>query len=44
MHIEVSTETKSWKDVHDRIGEHGLPNIIDAVNRKKTEVVFDPEI
>lgn len=44
VHIAVSQETKSWVEVSSRVASNGLTEIIEAVNRKKTEVVFDPEI
>ena len=44
VHISVSQETKQWAEIHSRIEQSGISNIIDAVNRKTTEIVFDPEI
>jgi len=44
VHIAVSEETKQWDEVHSRIEESGISDIIDAVNRKKQEWVYDPEI
>jgi hypothetical protein len=44
VHISVSQETKQWAEIHSRIEQSGISNIIDAVNRKKTEIVYDPEI
>jgi len=44
VHIAVSQETKQWDEVHSRIQESGIADIIDAVNRKKREWVYDPEI
>lgn len=44
VHISVSEETKQWDIVHSRIEESGIANIIEAVNRKKQEWVYDPEI
>ena len=44
VHISVAEETKSWAEVFDRIVGKSLGDIIDAVNRKKTEIVYDPEI
>jgi hypothetical protein len=40
----VVNETKQWDEIHSRIVESGVTNIIEAVNRKKTELVFDPEV
>lgn len=44
VHISVTDETKSWDEIHSRIVENGVLDIISAVNRKKTELVFDPEV
>ena len=44
VHISINEETKSWDEIFKRIKNDGIPNIIKAVNRKKTEIVFDPEI
>jgi hypothetical protein len=44
VHIAVSAETKPWGEINSRISAHGVSDIIEAVNRKRTEVVYDPEI
>jgi len=44
VHLSVSAETKDWDIIHQRIETGGILDIIDAVNRKRTELVFDPEI
>jgi hypothetical protein len=44
VHIKVSEETKDWDEIFGRIKSEGLTDIIGAINRKKTEVVYDPEI
>ena len=44
VHIAVSEETKEWDEVHSRIEDSGLSDIIEAVNRRKQEWVYDPEI
>lgn len=44
VHISVSQETKRWVEIHSRIEQSGISDIINAVNRKKTEIVYDPEI
>lgn len=44
VHIAVDTETKPWTEIAKRISENGLNDIATAVNRKRTEVVYDPEI
>lgn len=44
VHISLAEETKPWSEIFDRICEGGLENIVEAINRKRTEVVYDPEI
>lgn len=44
VHISIVKETKPWREVFDRIAQNSLGDIIEAINRKKTEVVYDPEI
>jgi hypothetical protein len=44
VHIAVSQETKQWDEVHSRIEDSGISSVIEAVNRKKQEWVYDPEI
>jgi len=44
LHVSITGETKGWDESHSRISRRGLTDIIEAVNRKRTEVVFDPEI
>jgi len=44
VHISIREETKPWCEVFDRIVKNSLSDIIGAINRKKTEVVYDPEI
>ena len=44
VHISVAEETKPWTEVFDRIVGKSLGDIIEAINRKKTEIVYDPEI
>jgi len=44
VHISIASETTPWGTIRDRIESNGVKNIVDAVNRKKTEVVYDPEI
>lgn len=44
VHIAVSEETKQWQEIHSRIEDSGISNIIEAINRKKQEWVHDPEI
>jgi hypothetical protein len=44
VHVSISQETVPWNTVKDRISAHGVDNIISAVNRKRVEEVYDPEI
>jgi hypothetical protein len=44
VHVSITSETKAWDEIHYRIQGRGLIDIIDAVNRKRTELVYDPEI
>lgn len=44
VHISVLEDTKPWADVFDRIVSNSLDDILEAINRKRTEVVYDPEI
>lgn len=44
VHIAIDEETKPWAEIAKRISENGLGDIAKAVNRKRTEVVYDPEI
>jgi hypothetical protein len=43
VHLSVREETKSWIEIQNRIHASGLGDIASAVNRKRTEIVFDPE-
>jgi hypothetical protein len=40
----VAVEAKKWEDISQRILINGVADIISAVNRKKTELVFNPEV
>jgi hypothetical protein len=44
VHVSIHSETKPWEELHPRILRNGLPDLIEAINRKRTEVVFDPEL
>lgn len=44
VHISVSDETKPWDEILQRIYNNGLEDIVNAINRKRTEIVYDPEI
>lgn len=44
VHISISEDTKTWDEIEERIIGRGLKDIVTAINRKKTEVTYDPEI
>ncbi len=44
VHISIHSETKPWDELHRRILLGGLDDLIEAINHKRTEVVFDPEL
>lgn len=44
VHLAISEDTTPWIAVKDRITTKGVNNILEAVNRKKVEVIYDPEI
>lgn len=44
VHICISNETKNWSEIAERIHSKGLSDILRAINRKRTETVYDPEI
>lgn len=44
VHISVNEETTAWSTVRQRVQANGIADILHAVNRKRTELVFDPEI
>ena len=44
VHISIKAETTDWTIVSDRIRQKGVTDVIDAVNRKRQEWVYDPEI
>jgi hypothetical protein len=44
VHLSIEEDTTPWPDVVKRISEKGIADVIAAVNRRVTEVVYDPEI
>jgi len=44
VHISISEETTPWETVYERIRSNGISDIISAVNRRRFEEVYDPEI
>lgn len=44
VHVSIKEDTTPWIEVRDRIVANGISDIIKAVNRKRVEEVYDPEI
>lgn len=44
VHLSIKEDTTQWREVAERITKHGINDVVAAVNRRITEVVFDPEI
>jgi len=44
VHISIEQETTPWHEVSKRISSDGMDSIVSAVNRRRTEVVYDPAI
>ena len=44
VHISIKSETMPWAKIEERIVHRGLPDIVRAVNRKRKQWVYDPEI
>lgn len=44
VHVSIHSETRPWEELHSRILHKGLADLIQAINRKRTEIVFDPEL
>lgn len=44
VHISISEDMTPWEQVRDRICAKGVKDIISAVNRRRVEEVYDPEI
>lgn len=44
VHVSIREETTPWSVVRDRIVSKGIADILQAVNRKRVEEVYDPEI
>lgn len=44
VHISIKAETTDWRIVSERIAHKGVADIIQAVNRRRQEWVYDPEI
>lgn len=44
VHLSIAQDMKAWSEIDQRITDGGLSNIIEAVNRRRQEWVYDPEI
>ena len=44
VHVSLREDTTTWDNVSKRMEQSGVGDIIGAVNRKRVEEVFDPEI
>lgn len=44
VHLSIREDTTSWADVATRVADRGLSDVIAAINRRRQEWVYDPEI
>jgi len=44
VHISLSADATLWDSIEVRIIDNGLKDIVDAINRRRQEWVYDPEI
>jgi hypothetical protein len=44
VHLSIKDDMKQWQVVRDRIKSNGVADIISAVNRRRQEWVYEPEI
>ena len=44
VHVSIRQETTPWHEVNERISSEGIRSVVSAVNRRRTEEVYDPEI
>jgi hypothetical protein len=44
VHLSIREDTTPWRDVATRIEERSLSDVIAAINRRRQEWVYDPEI
>jgi len=44
VHLSIRDDMRSWDEVRTRIVAGGLDDIVRAVNRRRQEMVYDPEI
>ena len=44
VHLSIAEDTTPWETVSRQISSEGLADVITAVNRKRLEYVYDPEI
>lgn len=44
VHLSLAEDTTRWDEVAVRVEQEGLGGVLGAINRKRVEEVFDPEI
>jgi len=44
VHVSVQEDTTAWNEVSRRIEEKGLCDVLRGINRRRQELVYDPEI
>ncbi len=44
VHVSIREDMTPWASVRERIIGKGIGDIVEAVNRRRTELVYDPEI
>jgi hypothetical protein len=44
VHVSIHEDMTLWESIRDRITANGVTDVIQAVNRKRVEEVYDPEI
>lgn len=44
VHVSIKDDMTPWESVRDRLLNNGIADIVSAVNRKKVEETYDPEI
>jgi len=44
VHLSIKEDTTPWGDVARRIADRGLADVVTAINRRRKEWVYDPEI
>jgi hypothetical protein len=44
VHLSIREDTTPWADVAERVTKRGLGDVIAAINKRRQEWVYDPEI